>query len=312
MAPPAHFSGLIAGTLWMTGASVCFALTYVVVRELTHTMSVFTLVFIRCVFGVLFLTPWLLRNGRGALKTRRWTIYAIRAVTTYTGMVTFFYALRAVDLADANAIQFTGPFFTVILLQVFAGERAGLDRWIAICAGFAGALLIVRPGFGVFVPAMLGIVYTAFAYGASNAATRSLSTTEDNNAVVFYMFAMMLPLSIGPAILDWTTPGVSDLPLLRRLPGHRLLLDPLRDAGLRPRPGGGADTGLLLAAADGLGDGLCALRRGAGCADLDRRRGDLRQRLLDSARRQGGAVRGGGQGAPFDTPPSAATQGEEN
>ena len=214
MAPPAHFSGLIAGTLWMTGASVCFALTYVVVRELTHSMSVFTLVFIRCVFGVLFLTPWLLRNGRGALKTRRWTIYAIRAVTTYTGMVTFFYALRAVDLADANAIQFTGPFFTVILLQVFAGERAGLDRWIAICAGFAGALLIVRPGFGVFVPAMLGIVYTAFAYGASNAATRSLSTTEDNNAVVFYMFAMMLPLSIGPAILDWTTPGVSDLPLL--------------------------------------------------------------------------------------------------
>ena len=211
---PAKYSGLIVGTLWMIGASAFFALTYVTVRELAQTMSVFTLVFIRCVFGILVLVPWLLRNGRGALKTRRWKVYAIRAVTTYTGMVTFFYGLRTVELADANAIQFTGPFFTVILLQIFVGERVGLDRWIAICFGFAGALLIVRPGFEVVVPAMLGIVYTAFAYGASNAATRALSTTEDKNAVVFYMFAMMLPLSIGPAILDWTTPGLSDLPLL--------------------------------------------------------------------------------------------------
>ena len=211
---PAKYSGLIAGTLWMIGASAFFALTYVTVRELAQTMSVFTLVFIRCVFGILVLVPWLLRNGRGALKTRRWKVYAIRAVTTYTGMVTFFYGLRTVELADANAIQFTGPFFTVILLQIFVGERVGLDRWIAICFGFVGALLIVRPGFEVVVPAMLGIVYTAFAYGASNAATRALSTTEDKNAVVFYMFAMMLPLSIGPAVLDWTTPGLSDLPLL--------------------------------------------------------------------------------------------------
>ncbi|MDE0333545.1 MAG: DMT family transporter [Defluviicoccus sp.] len=211
---PAKYSGLIVGTLWMIGASAFFALTYVTVRELAQTMSVFTLVFIRCVFGILVLVPWLLRNGRGALKTRRWKVYAIRAVTTYTGMVTFFYGLRTVELADANAIQFTGPFFTVILLQIFVGERVGLDRWIAICFGFAGALLIVRPGFEVVVPAMLGIVYTAFAYGASNAATRALSTTEDKNAVVFYMFAMMLPLSVGPAIYDWTTPGLSDLPLL--------------------------------------------------------------------------------------------------
>ena len=211
---PAKYSGLIVGMLWMIGASAFFALTYVTVRELAQTMSVFTLVFIRCVFGILVLVPWLLRNGRGALKTRRWKVYAIRAVTTYTGMVTFFYGLRTVELADANAIQFTGPFFTVILLQIFVGERVGLDRWIAICFGFAGALLIVRPGFEVVVPAMLGIVYTAFAYGASNAATRALSTTEDKNAVVFYMFAMMLPLSIGPAIFDWTTPGLSDLPLL--------------------------------------------------------------------------------------------------
>ncbi len=211
---PSRYSGLIVGALWMTGASAFFALTYVTVRELAQTMSVFTLVFIRCVFGILVLVPWLLRNGRGALKTRRWKVYAVRAVATYTGMVTFFYGLRVVELADANAIQFTGPFFTVILLQIFVGERVGLDRWIAICFGFAGALLIVRPGFEVVVPAMLGIVYTAFAYGASNAATRALSTTEDKNAVVFYMFAMMLPLSIGPAIYDWTTPGLSDLPLL--------------------------------------------------------------------------------------------------
>lgn len=205
---------IVLGSLWMATASAFFALTYIVVRELSDTISTYELVFYRALFGVLFLTPWLIRNGWRALRTRRWKLYLLRGFAMYTGMLTWFYGLAHVDLADANAILFTGPFFTVIILQIFAGEPMGLDRWIAIGAGFLGTLMIVKPGFEVLVPAMIGCVYTAFTYGASNSITRMLLTTEDKNAVVFFMFALMLPMSIGPAAYHFSVPSWADLPLL--------------------------------------------------------------------------------------------------
>lgn len=207
-------SAAVRGLLWMTAASALYAATYIVVRELSARFSSAELVFFRALFGVIVMSPWLMRAGLGALRTARWRLYALRAVLTYSGMVCWFYGLANVPLADATAILFTSPFFTVISLQMFGGERVPARRWAAIGAGFAGVVMILRPGMATLVPAMIGIVYTAIAYGVSNASTRALATTENKNAVVFYMFALMLPLSIGPAAAGWTTPVLADGPLL--------------------------------------------------------------------------------------------------
>ena len=60
--------------------------------------------------------------------------------------------------------------------------------------------------------AVTGMVYTAIAYGAAMAMTRSLTQTENSNAVIFYMFAINLPVALVPGIAHWTDPGWADVP----------------------------------------------------------------------------------------------------
>jgi len=80
--------------------------------------------------------------------------------------------------------------------------------------GFAGAVIIIRPGLVEISWPLLAVMFTALSYGAVNAATRALALTEDRNAVVFYMFAMMLPIGIGPAIYFAAVPSWSETGLL--------------------------------------------------------------------------------------------------
>ena len=92
------------------------------------------------------------------------------------------------------------PLFTVVIAGWTLGDPIGAHRWGAILVGFTGAMIIIRPGFVEVSWPLLAVMFTALSYGAVNAATRALALTEDRNAVVFHMLAMMLPIGIGPAI----------------------------------------------------------------------------------------------------------------
>ena len=199
---------------WMTASSVSYAFTYVTVRELSVAFSVYEISFFRALLGMLVMLPWLMRAGLGALHTRRWRLYIFRAVISYLGMLCWFYGLANMNLADATAIMFTAPLLSLLFLSLVIKEHVGAARWAAILCGFAGALIIIRPGVAEVSLAAAALAWTAVAYGASNAATRMLASTENANAVVFLMFAMMVPLSLGPAAAQWITPGWADLPMI--------------------------------------------------------------------------------------------------
>jgi len=207
--PPA-----IRGIAWATVSSATYALTYATIRELSGTFSVFQITFFRASIGVLFMLPWLIGAGIEVLRTDRAYLYGGRSIVTYTGMVCWFYGLAHVGLADATALMFTAPFFTLIILSLAIGERVGIRRWAAVAAGFLGALIIIRPGFAEVGLATAALIYVAVSYGASNAATRALAITEPTNVVVFYMFALVLPLSLVPAILTWSMPKPSEIPMI--------------------------------------------------------------------------------------------------
>ena len=209
-----RLSATAQGAVWMIASSFFYAFTYVAIRDLSATFSVFEITFFRALLGAAAMTPWLWRAGLLALRTKRWRLYAFRAVISYTGMVCWFYGLAKMPLADATAIMFTAPLLTIVFLSLLMGERVGAKRWAAILAGFVGALIIIRPGLVEISLATGALMWTAISYGASNAATRALATTERSNAVVFYMFATMIPLSVGPAAAEWTTPSWLDLPTI--------------------------------------------------------------------------------------------------
>ena len=141
-----HLPGPVRGVLWMMLSCLFYALIYVVVRGLAESFAVNQIVFFRAVLGSAFMLPWLFTAGLGALYTRRMPTYLWRMLFSYVGAVAWMYGIAGMPIADANALMFTMPLFTVILAAIWLAERPGIHRISATIVGFAGALIILRPG----------------------------------------------------------------------------------------------------------------------------------------------------------------------
>ena len=125
--------------------------------------------------------------------------------------------LVAMPLADANALMFTMPLFTLILAVIWLAERPGVHRWSATVVGFAGALIILRPGVIEISFAAIATLLAAAAFSAALIGSKKLTETENPNAMVFYLYTLMIPCAAVGAYFHWTPPGIDDVPLLLAL-----------------------------------------------------------------------------------------------
>lgn len=204
--PPASANRVFVGAAWMVTSGACFAAMAGVIRYLSTDMHAFEIAFFRNLAGVLVMLPWLMRVGIGGLKTKRFGLYVVRGVTSIVAMLSFFWALTAMPITEATALNFTMPIFATILAVIFLGEVVRLRRWTAILAGFAGVLIILRPGLEVVsLPALMALL-AALMVAASVIVIRKLSTTESPNAIVLYMGLFLIPLSLPPALYVWRDP----------------------------------------------------------------------------------------------------------
>ncbi len=199
-------SDALRAALWMVAACAGFACMTGVIRHISETLPPFEIVFFRNLFGLLALTPWLMRNGVSALKTDRLGLYSVRALTGLTAMMTWFWAVSIVPLADATALSFTAPMFATVLAVFFLGETVRLRRWSATLIGFGGAMIILRPGVGELDPALLIVLISAAAMSMSGIFVKKLTSTESPAKAVAWSGIMMVPLSFVPALLVWQWP----------------------------------------------------------------------------------------------------------
>jgi drug/metabolite transporter (DMT)-like permease len=174
------------------------------IRDLTPDYSVLQQIFMRSVISLSLILPWAIRQGRAKLRTARPGLHLFRNLVHYIGNLGWFYGVATIALADVAALQFTLPLFTVILAALVLREQVGPHRWAATVIGFAGALVIIRPGFETVGLGTMAVLVSAAFYASSQAASKALSNTESPQAVLFYMAVIFVPVSAGPAMLDWT------------------------------------------------------------------------------------------------------------
>ncbi len=208
-------SGATRGMLWMLAAALFFSASVGFVRYLSDIMSTFEIVLFRQLIGMAFMLPWLYRVGIAGLRTRRLPLQGLRSALSYFGMLASYYSFTLIPIADAVALQFTTPIFTTIFAIIFLKEVVGSHRWLALLFGFVGVLIIVRPGLAGLNLGIPAALCAAAFYAGSNVVNRALSRTDSTPLIVFYSFALQVPLAAVPAALTWTTPGWADvLPLL--------------------------------------------------------------------------------------------------
>ena len=171
-------------------------------------MHPFEIAFLRNLFGVVALIPFFMRAGFRELRTLRLKTHIGRGIIHATAMITWFWALTIIPLADATALSFMVPFFASIGAIVFMKEPSKLIRWVSIAIGFMGMLIILRPGFAeIGIGTWLVLGGTIFV-AISKLLTKTLSRTESATTIVAYMSLTVTFVSFFPAIFVWTWPTI--------------------------------------------------------------------------------------------------------
>lgn len=205
-------SPTIMGGFWVLVSCAGFSVMGSLVKLLSESLDSFQIVFFRCLAGLIIMVPWALRSGGlESLRTRALPRHLYRALAGFAAMSCGFYALSHLPLATATAITFTKPLFLVVIAALFLGETVRWRRWTATLAGFAGVLIILRPGAGELDPAMLVALGQALFIATALALIKGMPKSETNTTVLLY-FAMLSTLfSIIPAMLVWQAPSLSDI-----------------------------------------------------------------------------------------------------
>lgn len=138
----------------------------------------------------------------GLVRTTRLGTNIVRGLLLAFSTIFMFGAISFVPLADAYTITFIAPLLVTVFSIPMLGERVGWRRWTAVCAGFIGVLIVIRPGFGMAHWALALPLVTAVGFALYQILTRKVSGTPGETA-----FAMLFHLAwVGTAILTAVVP----------------------------------------------------------------------------------------------------------
>ena len=197
----------VAGILWMVGAAICFSASLTLVKALQDGgMSAFQAVLFRQIFGLIIFTPIIFRAGIDTLKTKVPIGHFIRALLGLSGMWTGYFSLTLIDVPESVALQFTLPIFTMFCAIFLLGEKLHSHRVVATLIGFAGVLVIVRPGFGDLNLGILLALAAAAFYATSDTLSRWLARYDKLPTIMMWNFICMIPMAVIPSAIWWVTP----------------------------------------------------------------------------------------------------------
>jgi drug/metabolite transporter (DMT)-like permease len=206
----------VEGALWMLLSSVTFVAMTTLIKYLGEDYPPALQNFYRQFASVLVILPFLMRDPVRTLRTNRPGALLTRAVTGTLGMILMFYSYQRLPMADANALSFTRPLWVTLLAALILRETLGPHRIAAVAVGFAGVLIILRPGgehmaYGLPQAAALG---SSLLLAFSITGMKSLTRDHSAFSVLAWSALLGLLMSVPFAIAVWRWPSPGDLVLL--------------------------------------------------------------------------------------------------
>jgi drug/metabolite transporter (DMT)-like permease len=194
------------GIGWMLVTMILFVSMDTVAKHLTALYPVPQVVWARFVFHTLLIGILLAPRARLTMVTQRPGLQFLRSTLLLATTILFFSGLRILPMAESAAMMQVGPLVITALSVPLLGELVGIRRWMGVIAGFAGALLIIRPGSEAMQIAILLPLAAAVSNALYQITTRILSRSESTVTILFYtpLTGALLMSAVVP--LFWVTP----------------------------------------------------------------------------------------------------------
>jgi drug/metabolite transporter (DMT)-like permease len=198
----------VQGALWLVSGGFIFTATSVMIRLLSAQIESVQTAFFRAVISVILLLPMIAAGRVTPWHSKRIAGHFWRTFMGTTSMVLGFYAVSMLPLADATAIAFSQPLFSVVVAALIVGETVRWRRWSATVIGFAGVLVMVRPGEGSLQLGALVALANAATVALSILLVKRLSDSE-TPLMILTQFAIFSTLLLAlPAIWVWRWPDL--------------------------------------------------------------------------------------------------------
>lgn len=219
----------------MLVSSLSFICMHALVARVSQDLPSFEVAFFRNLFGLLWLMPALVRSRFAPLKTTKLHLHALRGITNSASMLMFFSALAFTPLAQATALAYTSPLFVTMAAALVLGETLRIRRITALAFGFAGMLIVLRPGLIEIGTGPLLVVGSAVLWAVAMLDIKILSRTDSSLTIAAYMVLFLTPITFIAALFVWQWPSPAQLGWLLLIAafgtvGHLLFNEAFRHA----------------------------------------------------------------------------------
>jgi len=161
----------------------------------------------RWLAGITAILPIVLwQEGITGLGTRSLRMHAFRGVFHFGGYALWYEAVVWLPLATMAALGFTGPIFVTLGAVLFLGETVRARRWVAVVIGFAGMLVIVRPGLEPMNPGVWMMLASVPLIAGSNLLAKAVSSRDRPSVVVFWQSVVAAICFTPFGLWFWQTP----------------------------------------------------------------------------------------------------------
>ena len=184
---PRNLDRPLAGVLCLVAGIAIFSVQDLVLKVLSGAYPVHQAMVFRSVVALpllLALVAW--DGGLRTIRSPRAPLLALRGMILFSAYTSYYLGLAALPMSLCISLYFAGPLFTTILSALFLRESITPARWAAVTLGFAGILIVLRPGGALFDAAAILPIYSGFAYAVTAVLARSLRGNESAPTMAFY------------------------------------------------------------------------------------------------------------------------------
>ncbi len=201
----------LQGIAWMVVTGLLFVCVTGIVRHLGSDIPAIEAAFIRYLAGLLLISPVFLRLLRRRPPAAFMKLYVGRGLVHGIAVMLWFYAMARIPIAEVTAIGYTAPIFVTLGAAFFLGEKLHLRRISGVLIGFAGTIIILRPGFESTSLGQLAQLAAAPLFAASFLIAKKLTSREDP-LVIVGMLSLFCTLTLLPgAVMQWRTPTPEEI-----------------------------------------------------------------------------------------------------